>query len=74
MPHLMGQQKLGDGTFASRAQPCWRLWLLMLLLALLLGFIGWLFWLGTPRAMRAGLILGGTLLGMLALAVRVCRK
>lgn len=71
---LMGLRKPDDDVPACRAGPCWRRWLLALLLVLLLGFIGWLFWLDTPRATRAGLVLGGTLVGMLALAARVCRK
>lgn len=52
----------------------WRLLSFALLLMVLLGFIVALAWMGTPRAMRAAMALGGTLAGMLALAVFVCRR
>ncbi|MFP3742556.1 hypothetical protein SB816_05830 [Achromobacter sp. SIMBA_011] len=47
---------------------------LALLLMVLIGFIVALACMGTPRAMRAAMALGGTLAGMLALAVFVCRR
>lgn len=52
----------------------WRLLSLALLLMVLIGFIVALTCMGTPRAMRAAMALGGTLAGMLALAVFVCRR
>lgn len=71
---LMRQRKSDTGEYANRARHRWRQWVLGLLLILLVGFIGCLFWVDTPRSTRAGLMLGGTLVGMLALAAYVCRK
>ncbi|MGG2424984.1 hypothetical protein ACQV88_26305, partial [Ralstonia pseudosolanacearum] len=71
---LMGKRNSRESGPSGMLRARWRLLSVALLLIVLLGFIVALAWIGTPRAMRAAMALGGTLAGMLALAVFVCRR